>query len=202
MWKKVLLDILSILKDNIFKYILPKYRAGAEINEELKKLYKRFSDCLDSSKTFSLSSMMNDAISRLTLPNASDDNIKYVYRFLEYRKNEVILLNIWLRFSVKRIDSTYLRYAKENIEEFLGILIRTNLLFKDFFNYLENNKKNEVIKHVIENLKSNGFPIFKNEYEDIMKKLFNLVESNSKTLKELNEIKRENYTGYSSLPMW
>ena len=40
------------------------------------------------------------------------------------------------------------------------------------------------------------------KYEDIIKKLFELVEDNSKTLKELKEIKRENYIGYLSLPVW
>ena len=62
--------------------------------------------------------------------------------------------------------------------------------------------KNDAIDNIIRNLKSNDFPTFKNEYEDIIKKLIELVENNSKALKELKEIKRENYTVYLSLPMW
>ena len=201
MWKKVTLDILSVLKDNIFKYICPKYRARAEITEELKKLSNRFRECLNPQKPFSLYSMMNTPLSILNQPDLPDD-IKSVYKSLEHKRNEVILLNSWLDFFAKRIDSTYLRYAKKNIEEFLKILILTYLLFQDFFNNLENNKKNSAIDNSIRYLKSNNFPTFKNEYEDIIRKLIELVENNSKTLKELKEIKRENYIGYLSLPVW
>ena len=201
--KKVILDILSVLKDNIFKYILPKYRARAEITEELKKLYRRFSECLNPQKTFSLVSMMNHALSMLNSQNPSDtpDNIKSVCKFLEYSRSDVALLNSWLDFFAKRTDSTYLSYTKKNIEEFLGILICTYSLSKDFLNYLGNNKNYDTIDSIIRNLKNGSFPIFKGEYEDTIKKLIELVENNSKTLKELKEIERENYIGYLSLPM-
>ena len=203
MWKKIIMDVLSVFKDNVFKHIFPKYRARAKIRDEVKKnIYPRFSDCFNSQKAFSLSSMMNNALSRLSYSPPLSDDKKFIYYFLDNQRTKPNLLKAWLDFFGKRIDSTYLNDIKENIEEFLQILIQTYSLFRDFYDHLKNNEKYSNINDIIQNLKRSDYPIFKKDYEDTIEKVLKLVEDNSEILKEFKEIKRENYKGYSSLPEW
>lgn len=68
MWKKIIIDALSYFKDNIFKYIFPKYRARAETQEKLKEILNGFPDYLSSQKSFSLESMIRDLMNRAPAP--------------------------------------------------------------------------------------------------------------------------------------